>query len=1068
MLTRMKVLPSVAQLLARRYLGDAPRVATTCRHRGYGGVRHVSTSRIRVWLARQFGATVDENHDSSSPISAVVINPVLQSAISPDPVNSQAASDSSRRKGAQNTIRRLTRAVRKGRLEDAERLLAEIAHDEEMELDVKLCNYALHSCASAKDATRAQTLLAIMKKKNIQLDSISYGCLLRSFCRAGALDKAMKVLEGLVREYQLGLSGVTPNGIMFNTVLNGCATVKNRALAERCLELMNIVNIPKDDVTYTELMKLEGVLRSEEGIERWWKELQQLSAHPTPYVHTARIVAICRSRDVAAAERALMEMVESVTDAHRGRVNEAGMEAAEPVVEHNIDAFVGGGPYDSAKLRDEKDGEDDAIVHTEHAVLDAAVLRDHEEMKGAAEQWLDHAASSSLRGNEGQEMSPSNGSWQQRGDDPMVNQDSACLNNFEKKNLEEKAVGGWKWWEGPLPELMDRQTRRLLSQAYNAVINCAYHNGRTDLAERFYAEMRQGGLEPDIYTFNALLRAVGRGRGYGDAKRVMKSFEMVGIRPDQYSIAAMIETLCKEGNINQAEVLLNRLQEYGNPTCFTYNRVIDACTAKGDPVRALQIFAKMKNHGVAPDEYTYVSLFSAFGRAHVSGVVGGSWSRTEVGKRVLALEEDMEKSGVKHTRATFSALVHTLGHEGMLDAMLNRIYSVQDLMDASGRPFLSTLTCNIAINACVQAKQVELALDIFGKMEGWGCDPDLVTYNTLINSCSYNQNLPTAFELMDSMKKKGIPPDIISYNSLIKVTCHCNKLDLALALLQEMSALGIKPDTFTFHTLLASATYHRLDVIEFVIEHMRREGVKPGLFTCALVATAYLELERLDEVVESMKVLSARMIASPPHSSKDGEDAADTNDMPNPGVSDQRITVMSESEAQPRTAYEETDEDGVPDGVGVNDDMQNDGLGNVETDDNCAETDMESPEAELDTRHLLEDAVLSGSEEAVGRYLAKLTALLDGEYTFLEKSDDKTKMSAEVLGSSSLAVNAAYQHLCAVDAVYFMLFSLAARQQKPVQVAVEMDSTRSGSGRNRHCSHQAPTCTAVDPPRRLR
>lgn len=46
------------------------------------------------------------------------------------------------------------------------------------------------------------------------------------------------------------------NVVMYNTVLNGCVHAKSKRHAARCVQLMEAQGVPKDELSYSELIKV--------------------------------------------------------------------------------------------------------------------------------------------------------------------------------------------------------------------------------------------------------------------------------------------------------------------------------------------------------------------------------------------------------------------------------------------------------------------------------------------------------------------------------------------------------------------------------------------------------------------------------------------------------------------------------------------------------------------------------------------------------------------------------------------------------------------------------------------
>eukprot|EP00249_Psilotum_nudum_P003333 c16731_g1_i2 orf=446-1372(-) len=223
----------------------------------------------------------------------------------------------------------------------------------------------------------------------------------------------------------------------------------------------------------------------------------------------------------------------------------------------------------------------------------------------------------------------------------------------------------------------------------------------------------------------------------------------------------------------------------------------------------------------------------------------------------------MTRTNIQHTRHSFTAMLGALGAEGMVDAVIQHLRKAENCMDVDGFPILDGVSYNVALQACVKAKQFAAAKDIIQKMISVGLKPDSHSYNIMINGCCGVERICDAFELLDRMHDEGLIPDLCTYNTLIKATCTAGELDAALTLLKEMQMKCIQPNRVTFNTLFSSAAYQgRLDVTEFLVEHMWERRIHPDLITCEHVVSSYLNCEQIDDAVESLRVLSIRMLSA--------------------------------------------------------------------------------------------------------------------------------------------------------------------------------------------------------------
>ncbi|KAJ7551399.1 hypothetical protein O6H91_06G013400 [Diphasiastrum complanatum] len=404
-----------------------------------------------------------------------------------------------------------------------------------------------------------------------------------------------------------------------------------------------------------------------------------------------------------------------------------------------------------------------------------------------------------------------------------------------------------------------------ICKVFNAIMNAAGKAGHHHLAESLFSEMRRMGLKTDVYTYNALLRAVVKGRGVEKGLQIVKAMKEDGVEIDSLTYSALVEGYCVTSELDKAEDLVQDMlngKPNQRPSSHTFNFIIDACASMDDPERALKIFGKMRAAQVSPDMCTYTALFSALGNVSAPYSGGDKWSHDELMHRIVAIETDMARNGLQHTRQSFTALMNTLGAEGMMGALLKRLHDIEGSAIAEGSSLVDAVTYNTAIYACVMYKQVEQAADIFERMRAKGVKPTLQTYNIMILGCVHSKSTKNAFELVDAMREDGITPDLYTYNSLIKVLCSCGELDVGVGIIDSMIASDVEPDVITFNTLISAASYERLDLIEFLVEDMYRQGIQPDNLTCLQVVYAYVHAQQADDAAIALHVLSSRMLVT--------------------------------------------------------------------------------------------------------------------------------------------------------------------------------------------------------------
>eukprot|EP00928_Gymnodinium_smaydae_P052803 TRINITY_DN36964_c0_g1_i1.p1 TRINITY_DN36964_c0_g1~~TRINITY_DN36964_c0_g1_i1.p1 ORF type:complete len:661 (+),score=174.99 TRINITY_DN36964_c0_g1_i1:89-2071(+) len=235
--------------------------------------------------------------------------------------------------------------------------------------------------------------------------------------------------------------------------------------------------------------------------------------------------------------------------------------------------------------------------------------------------------------------------------------------------------------------------RELLAQPetrtfVNAVIYCSVlkgfsHAKQFDRVWAIYDEMTREGMQLTIVTYNTLVDACARCGTMAKIPQLLQAMAEQGISPTVVTYSAIIKGYCQESRID----------------------------------RALEVFDEMRTSGnLKPDEHTYNTLINGCARQ----------LRCEKG---IALLDDMMAAGVPPSNFTLSVLVKLMGR-------VKQTRRAFDLCEELSKKYglrLNVHVYNNLINACVQNKQLNSALDVFGRMASERVRPDARTYSLLVN-----------------------------------------------------------------------------------------------------------------------------------------------------------------------------------------------------------------------------------------------------------------------------------------------------------------------------------------------
>ncbi|XP_031403643.1 pentatricopeptide repeat-containing protein At1g76280 isoform X1 [Punica granatum] len=399
---------------------------------------------------------------------------------------------------------------------------------------------------------------------------------------------------------------------------------------------------------------------------------------------------------------------------------------------------------------------------------------------------------------------------------------------------------------------------RVLEDTFNTLLQACAQTRNCSLAEQLVQQMENLGLKRSQRTYDGLLRAVVYEKGFADGMKVLERMQKRNLEPRKSTLATLSKGCSRALELDMAEALLDQLSECPYP--YPYNALLKACKTVDELERAVRVFAKMKKAESKPDIVTYELLFSLFGNVNPPYEKGNMFSQAVVAARIKAIEADMAKNNVLHSSTSIRNLLRALGQEGMIKELIRYLRMAEDLFSRYNLQ-LGTPVYNTVLFALTAAKESNGAIEIFKTMRRCGFPLDNITYNTMISCCCNIGSFRSATAVVSMMIRDGFLPQTLTYTALLKIVLDDNNFDEALDLLDRASSEGDELDVLLFNTVLKKVgDTRKLDLLEYVIEQIRRANIGPDPSTCSYVFTAYTDREFNRMAAEALHVLSVRII----------------------------------------------------------------------------------------------------------------------------------------------------------------------------------------------------------------
>ncbi|CAN1245007.1 Pentatricopeptide repeat-containing protein At3g53170 [Linum grandiflorum] len=141
-------------------------------------------------------------------------------------------------------------------------------------------------------------------------------------------------------------------------------------------------------------------------------------------------------------------------------------------------------------------------------------------------------------------------------------------------------------------------------RSYNTIVNGYGKAGMFVEMENSLAEMVENGSSvPDVFTLNSVIGACGRSLQIEKMEKWYEEFQLMGVQPDIKTFNILIRSYGKAK------------KRFFSPTIMTHNIILDTYGKDGRIEEMDQYFKTMKHQGLKPNTVTYCSLVSAYIKA---------------------------------------------------------------------------------------------------------------------------------------------------------------------------------------------------------------------------------------------------------------------------------------------------------------------------------------------------------------------------------------------------------------------------------------------------------------------
>nr|GEV69642.1 pentatricopeptide repeat-containing protein At2g22410, mitochondrial-like [Tanacetum cinerariifolium] len=369
---------------------------------------------------------------------------------------------------------------------------------------------------------------------------------------------------------------------------------------------------------------------------------------------------------------------------------------------------------------------------------------------------------------------------------------------------------------------------------YNSLIRGYVNNEKMIKGLDLYKEMICLGIEPNEFTYPFVLKACAALCGLLDGVLVHVRVVKMGFEKNVYVQNGLISVYCGCGEIGCSRKVFG---DMGDKSLVTWNTMIGGYSKMGDYKEAFLLFEEMREVGVEPDDFTFVSLLSVcsqkgqevLGRLLHSYIVA---SRTHIDIYVQNAIVDMyAKCGHLKTAQTFfdrmsdknvvswTSMVSAYAKYGLVESAKDLFYRM---------PLKNVVSWNSMISCYLQKGWYSEALGLYTDMFNAGLTPDETTLASVLSACCQLGDLETGKNVHSYIFSNYVTPSVTLLNSLIDMYAKCGSLETSLTIFSEMPEKNL----VTWNVMIGGLALHGrgIETVE-LFDSMQASGAQPDAIT---------------------------------------------------------------------------------------------------------------------------------------------------------------------------------------------------------------------------------------------
>ncbi|GER36763.1 pentatricopeptide repeat-containing protein [Striga asiatica] len=414
----------------------------------------------------------------------------------------------------------------------------------------------------------------------------------------------------------------------------------------------------------------------------------------------------------------------------------------------------------------------------------------------------------------------------------------------------------------------------------NTAVNVLVEGDKLHKALRFMERMKAVGIEPNVVTYNCLIKGYCERSQLDCAVKLLDEMPMTGCcSPDKVSYVTIMGFLCKHKKIDELRGILQKMQQGVSklpPDQDTYNTLVHMLCKNGHAEEALGFLREAERKGFHIDKSGHTAIVNCFchegkmDKAKVivdemllkgcnpdvvtyTAVLDGFCRLGEI-ERAKNLLKQMNKHNCRPNCVSYTALLNGLCRKGNSS-------EAREMMDMSvgcgWRP--NAVTYSVIMHGFRRERKYSEACDTVNEMIGKGFYPSPVEINLLIKSLCQAGQTEQAKKFMEGCLKKGCAVNVVNFTTVIHGLCKRGDLDSALSVFDDLYLNNKHPDEVAYNVVIdALGKEGRIDEAVQMTQKMLHCGLLPTQFTYKSIIHNFCKHKKVDDLSSLIKKMLRR------------------------------------------------------------------------------------------------------------------------------------------------------------------------------------------------------------------